>query len=78
MDGSLMGVLDVRVLMCAECGDERTFEQPPCADGHDDCAEWACVDCGFAIFLDPVVVAAVAPRPVTSLPGSRDTRRHAA
>jgi hypothetical protein len=24
-------------------------EQPPCLDGHDDCPEWACTECGLAI-----------------------------
>ncbi len=31
---------------CAECGEERPFEQPPCLDGHADCPEWVCVVCG--------------------------------
>ena len=37
---------------CAECGGERAFEVPPCADGHGaGCADRACVDCGFAIVV---------------------------
>lgn len=38
---------------CASCADERVFEQPPCLDGHEpgQCPEWACVDCGHALFL---------------------------
>ena len=39
---------------CPACGDERSFVQPPCADGHTDdggeCPEWACADCGTAVF----------------------------
>ncbi len=33
---------------CATCGEERVVEQPPCQDGHDECPEWVCVDCGAA------------------------------
>jgi hypothetical protein len=40
-------------LFCDGCGDERAFEQPPCADGHDVCPEWVCVACGAAVLLDP-------------------------
>ena len=43
---------------CAACGDERAFVQPPCADGHIDdggeCPEWACADCGTAVFVGDV------------------------
>lgn len=40
------------LLYCAECGEVRAFETPPCADGHgDDCPERACVECGFAVFV---------------------------
>jgi hypothetical protein len=31
---------------CPSCRDERPVEQPPCPDGHADCPEWACVECG--------------------------------
>jgi hypothetical protein len=34
---------------CPTCREERLVEQPPCIDGHADCPEWACVDCGTAI-----------------------------
>jgi hypothetical protein len=34
---------------CPECGDLRHFEQPPCPDGHEECPEWCCTDCGHAI-----------------------------
>lgn len=38
------------LLVCVICGDERDFEQPPCADGHrDDCPDLVCVECGWAI-----------------------------
>ena len=37
---------------CSICGDERTFEQPPCEDGHGDgCPELACVECGAALVV---------------------------
>lgn len=39
--------------LCPECGDERVFVQPTCQDGHvpGDCPEWACVDCGTAVWV---------------------------
>lgn len=38
---------------CASCATERVFEQPPCSDGHGPglCPEWACAECGHALFL---------------------------
>ena len=39
------------VLHCVGCRDEREFEQPPCVDGHDDCPELACIECGLAVTL---------------------------
>jgi hypothetical protein len=37
---------------CSSCGDQRPFEQPPCADGHGgDCPEWACTECGGALLI---------------------------
>jgi hypothetical protein len=51
---------------CPACGDEREFEQPPCADGHGDdgveCPERACTGCGAAFVLGgpaPAVEVAV-------------------
>lgn len=45
---------------CPTCGDVRAFVQPPCTDGHTDdggeCPEWACADCGTAIFLGGATV----------------------
>lgn len=31
---------------CEHCLGEREFEAPPCPDGHADCPELACTDCG--------------------------------
>ncbi|MGY1739818.1 MULTISPECIES: hypothetical protein [unclassified Blastococcus] len=46
---------------CPDCGDVRTFVQPPCADGHTDdggeCPEWVCADCGAALLAGPSPVA---------------------
>jgi hypothetical protein len=46
-------VAEGRVWACPECGDDREFVQPPCADGHTEdggeCPEWACADCGTAL-----------------------------
>jgi hypothetical protein len=36
---------------CSGCRADRVVEQPPCADGHLDCPEWACVECGTAIVV---------------------------
>jgi hypothetical protein len=50
---------------CPACGEERQFVQPPCVDGHTDdggeCPEWACADCGTAIFFGDVVQLPTAP-----------------
>ncbi|NEK57521.1 hypothetical protein GCU56_06505 [Geodermatophilus sabuli] len=49
-----------RVWSCAACGDEREFVQPTCVDGHaedgGECPEWACADCGTAVFSGAEVV----------------------
>jgi len=34
---------------CPGCRAERVVEQPPCEDGHVDCPEWVCTECGTAI-----------------------------
>lgn len=34
---------------CPGCRAERVVEQPPCLDGHAECPEWACTECGLAI-----------------------------
>jgi len=40
------------VRWCSTCRDDVTFEQPACLDGHDlDCPDWACVQCGEAVFV---------------------------
>lgn len=36
---------------CPDCRAERAIVQPPCADGHFECPEWACIECGAAIFV---------------------------
>lgn len=38
---------------CPTCGEQRAFEQPPCVDGHgNDCPEWFCIDCGYAVVVE--------------------------
>ncbi len=52
---------------CVTCAGERLFERPACSDGHEpgECPEWACAECGHAIWLGlaecarPLVTAAV-------------------
>ena len=55
--------MDDREWPCPTCGDVRTFIQPPCVDGHTDdggvCPEWACADCGTAVFGGDVEVVVV-------------------
>jgi hypothetical protein len=46
---------------CPGCRDERVVEQPPCADGHLDCPEWACVECGTAIVVGWLEIDMPAP-----------------
>ncbi len=42
----------VELRWCAGCADERTFEMPPCEDGHGtDCLDLACVECGHAVVV---------------------------
>lgn len=42
---------DMTEKYCPACRARRVVEQPPCVDGHADCPEWACVDCGTAIVV---------------------------
>ena len=58
--------MDVREWPCPTCEDQQVFVQPPCVDGHTadggDCPEWACADCGTAVFVgDTGPAAAAAP-----------------
>ena len=55
----------MRESYCPECRADQLFEQPECAEGHGpDCPDWACVECGFAIFTGPLPIeVAVADRP---------------
>jgi hypothetical protein len=40
------------VRFCATCRGDVSFEQlPDCVDGHADCPEWVCVECGDAVLL---------------------------
>lgn len=48
---------------CPGCRDERIVEQPECIDGHAECPEWACVECGTAIVVGWLTVDAPAPAP---------------
>lgn len=47
-----MSTLILPVLLCSVCDGPRAFEQPPCADFHDDCPELVCVACGAAVIGD--------------------------
>ena len=47
-----------RAWACPSCQADREFVQPPCVDGHTEdggeCPEWACADCGTAMFVGDV------------------------
>jgi predicted RNA-binding Zn-ribbon protein involved in translation (DUF1610 family) len=45
---------------CPTCGDDRTMEQPPCAE-HAECPEWICVECGTGIVVGWLAVDAPSP-----------------
>lgn len=54
------------LLDCPDCGGERWFEAPACADGHGAaCPERACVECGAAALIGGFAVAAP---PATTAP----------
>lgn len=44
-----------RVGHCDLCGDARVFVPVhpggACPDGHEECPEWACADCGGAVLI---------------------------
>jgi hypothetical protein len=47
-----------RQLHCPQCEQDCLFERPPCGDGHgEDCPEWACVCCGWAVMAEFDVAA---------------------
>jgi hypothetical protein len=43
--------VDMTEKYCPACRAVRLVEQPPCVDGHADCPEWACIECGAAIVV---------------------------
>jgi len=55
---------------CRECGQDQLFDQPHgsqegCPDAADgDCPEWACTECGAALFVG-------IPGPVAGVDGLR-------
>ena len=46
---------------CPGCRAERVVEQPPCLDGHDDCPEWVCTECGTAIVFGWLTADIISP-----------------
>ena len=46
--------IEAEIYDCVVCGTDRPFGQPDCGDGHDDCPERFCLDCGSAILLGGV------------------------
>lgn len=55
VSGSREAAVGDRVLPCDLCGDARVFvpvyADGDCPDGHAECPEWACADCGGAILI---------------------------
>lgn len=52
-DYELIGVAD-----CPVCQRAGTLVAPECIDGHgSDCPDRTCVNCGVALFVDPVMNA---------------------
>jgi len=41
----------LRAHHCTTCDAETAFEQPGCLEGHADCPEWACIECGDALLI---------------------------
>lgn len=49
---------------CDKCRAVRTFEQPPCQEGHGgDCDEWSCTVCGEAMLIASFLVRLERSRP---------------
>ena len=40
---------------CFTCGEDAPVEAPECVDGHEDCPDRACLVCGTALVLDPIL-----------------------
>ena len=51
----------IETLYCPTCARESLTEAPPCLDGHEDCPERACVECGTALVLDAGLIALITP-----------------
>ena len=58
---------------CPGCRAERVVEQPPCLDGHEDCPEWVCVECGTAIVFGWLTDDIIAPTRRTTRRSGRGT-----
>jgi hypothetical protein len=54
-------VKGVETKHCPGCRAERVVEQPPCEDGHADCPEWVCTECGTAIVFGWLTADIVSP-----------------
>ena len=59
--------LDSMLRHCAECGGERAFEQPQCEDGHGDCPDWGCTECGMAIWVGGSAARSRSPQGVSTV-----------
>lgn len=53
--------IELVALFCPTCERETLAEAPPCWDGHDDCPDRACVECGTALVLDAAAVSLALP-----------------
>ena len=63
---------------CPGCRADRVVEQPPCLDGHVDCPEWVCVECGTAIVFGWLTDDLVSPPARRPRSGARSGSAHSA
>jgi hypothetical protein len=45
-------------VFCPDCGDDRVCVVPDCGDGHGDCGDYCCTDCGAAVSVVADLVGA--------------------
>lgn len=62
---------------CPSCAAVVAFEQPPCAEDHEECPEWACTLCGVALLAGVLEPPGDAISPDAAAPGAA-ARYHAA
>jgi transposase-like protein len=59
--GAVCDLRNMTTKYCPGCRADRVVEQPPCLDGHEDCPEWVCTECGTAIVFGWLTADIVSP-----------------